>query len=389
LGLASAITEKFDPLGEWIDGIEEGVLLTRGGVVAWASPRAVHLLGRQANGELPGRRVDELLAEVGNRHRGEERNVGGAAGARLHLRCANRDASEGAHEIWFVDEERDEGSGEESGDARRALHALQRELDEANRELLLLREHESQAAREREELLDVVSHELRTPITVIAGYNRLLLSDEVGELDAEQRRCLEESTKSCKRLDAFIGSLLEASREGSLESKLERVSRSLSPTIESVVASLHPLLESSGQTVHFESADVTEQAVEGADFARFDPIRIGQVVTNLVGNAIKYGRRGGGIRIYTRRFEAAGQAFVEVSVEDEGPGVASWDRTRIFEPYVRSAGEREAGGLGLGLAISKRIVEAHGGSIAVTDAPGGGSRFFFALPAAVHGREQG
>jgi len=416
LGLASVTTEEFDPseaVSELIEGIAEGVVFTRGGIVAWASPHAAQLLGGRSPEALHGLRFGELLVDLGEGfpEAPNEPAAGGAAWvaprlvcgvrgggsggseegrnedadaapSRVALRRASRNHAANGYELWFVHEDDCEGADPQE------LLSLRRKLGEANRELMRLREREAHAASEREELLDVVSHELRTPVTVIAGYNKLLLTGQMGELNPEQQRCLSESTKSCKRLNSFISSLLDASREGTLEAKLERVSRSLAPTIESVISFLRPLLEASPQTVHFEAAaEPAGSEGDGADIAHFDPIRIGQVITNLLGNAIKYGRSGGHIRIYTRRFEAAGQAFVEVSVEDQGPGVASWDRTRIFEPYVRGAGEVEAGGLGLGLAICKRIVEAHGGSIAVTDAQGGGSRFFFALPVAVHGRE--
>jgi two-component system sensor kinase ParS len=93
------------------------------------------------------------------------------------------------------------------------------------------------------------------------------------------------------------------------------------------------------------------------------------------------------IRVSSRPIEAsaAGGGFVEVAVSDDGPGIAAEDRERIFEPYVRGGGGSRAGGLGLGLAICKRIVEAHGGAILVTDAPGGGSRFCFTVRAASGG----
>ena len=106
-------------------------------------------------------------------------------------------------------------------------------------------------------------------------------------------------------------------------------------------------------------------------------------------NAIKFGKSGGVIRISPARINAAGHCFIEVAVIDQGPGVASHDRDRIFEPYVRAARDSEAGGLGLGLAICRRIVEAHGGAITASDEPGGGSRFSFTLPAVVREREAG
>ncbi len=111
------------------------------------------------------------------------------------------------------------------------------------------------------------------------------------------------------------------------------------------------------------------------------------MLTNLIGNAIKYAQPGGSIEISTRpvTYDAGGgeRPGVEVAVADDGPGVLLSDRERIFEAYVRAGEGSRAGGLGLGLAICKRIVDAHGGRIRVTDrenAPG--ARFSFTLPAA-------
>jgi signal transduction histidine kinase len=261
--------------------------------------------------------------------------------------------------------------------AEAEVHRLSHQLLRANRELEELRAHVERTAGEREELLTVVSHELRTPITVIAGFNKLLLSEKVGPLTKEQRHFLSESAKSCRRLSAFIGTLIEAARAVAGERTLELVETSLSTTIEGVVEFLRPLLEERQQSLelHLDPA---------AARARFDPMRVEQVITNLIGNALKHGRTRGVIQVSSRAIEAvaADRRFVEVAVSDDGPGVAAQDRERIFEPYVRAGDGGGGGGLGLGLAICRRIVEAHGGVISVADAPGGGSRFSFTLPAA-------
>jgi signal transduction histidine kinase len=227
-----------------------------------------------------------------------------------------------------------------------------------------------------------VSHELRTPITVIAGFNKLLLSEKVGCLNEEQRHFLSESTKSCRRLSTFIGTLVEAAREVAGERPLELVETSLTATIEGVVEFLKPLLDERQQTLDLGLDPAAARA-------RFDPMRVEQVLTNLIGNAQKHGRAGGVIRVSSRAIEAAAadRRFVEVVVSDDGPGIVAEDRERIFEPYVRAGKGSRAGGLGLGLAICKRIVQAHGGAILVTDAPGGGSRFSFTIPAAISGTE--
>jgi signal transduction histidine kinase len=248
------------------------------------------------------------------------------------------------------------------------------ELQRALRELESGRERLRAERSEREELLSVVSHELRTPVTVIRGYNRLLLSGDVGDLNHEQQRFLEESAKSCERLDNFIGNLLEASRESKGDEVLEIGVGALRPLIDGVVGSLAPLLEENHLEVRIDVAPDAERA-------RFDPMRLEQILTNLIGNAIRHGGSGGRIEIATRMRPAApGEPpRVEICVSDEGPGVAAEDRERIFRPYVQAGEKGRAGGLGLGLAICRRLVDAHGGSIDVVERPGRGSCFRFTL----------
>jgi signal transduction histidine kinase len=113
------------------------------------------------------------------------------------------------------------------------------------------------------------------------------------------------------------------------------------------------------------------------------------VLTNLLSNAIRYAPEESCVRVATRPLGQGDGRFVELSVTDEGPGVPPAERERIFRPYVRGSDRGQGGGLGLGLAICKRLVEAHGGAIVVRDAPGGGSCFAFTLPAAPPVAEDG
>jgi signal transduction histidine kinase len=152
---------------------------------------------------------------------------------------------------------------------------------------------------------------------------------------------------------------------------------SLVGAIDGVIELLRPLLEERDLRWLVDIAPDARRA-------RFDPLRVEQILTNLVGNAIKYASRGGTIEIETRLRPSGAPSerrVVEVSVSDDGPGVPAADRERIFEPYVRVGDETRSGGLGLGLAICRRLVEAHGGTIAISDRPGGGARFAFTLPA--------
>jgi signal transduction histidine kinase len=255
----------------------------------------------------------------------------------------------------------------------RELLNMSRDLHRANRELASVKEKLRHERSEREELLTVVSHELRTPLTVIGGYARLLLGEEVGPLSPSQRRFLEETHKSCRKLDAFVGRLFDAAREPGGGEVLEVSSAPLRPLLEEAAAALLPLIGAEGPELVLDGVDPGLRA-------RFDPERLEQVLTNLLANAIHHARSR--VEVACRELSNGERGFVEVCVADDGPGVAPEERQRIFEPYVRAGSARSARGLGLGLAICKRLVEAHGGSIAVSERPGGGARFAFTLPSA-------
>jgi signal transduction histidine kinase len=265
--------------------------------------------------------------------------------------------------------------------ARRRVELLEsellrigRELHDAQREIIALRERLKTEAAERDEIVTVVSHELRTPITVIAGFNRLLLGEAAGPLTERQRHFLAESQKSCQRLNAFVANLLEAARQGACVGPLEVTEAVLGPTIDGVLELLGPLLREAGVEAQVDIDPATLRA-------RFDPPRVEQVLANLIGNAIRYAPSGSAIEVHARAVRSGERPLVAVSVADAGPGVPARDRQRIFEPYVQVEARR-AGGLGLGLAICKRIVEAHGGTIRVEESRAGGACFTFELPAA-------
>jgi signal transduction histidine kinase len=252
------------------------------------------------------------------------------------------------------------------------------ELARVHRELEALRERLRRDAAERSELIDAIGHELRTPLTVIGGYHRLLLGADVGPLNEQQRKFLEESHRSCQRLEGLLANMLAASHSAHGQEVLELGRAPLAPAIAAVSAMLEPMLAERGLRL---SVALDPEAAE----ARCDPLRIEQVLANLIGNAVKFTRTGGTIEIATRARVVPEHLFVrrwvEISVSDDGPGIAPEHRDRVFEPYVQIGPGRSMGGLGLGLAICRRIVEAHGGDIALGERSGGGCRFWFTLPA--------
>jgi signal transduction histidine kinase len=276
-----------------------------------------------------------------------------------------------AGELWLV---------EDTTHVRQLESELQRvthELARVGSELASLRERFGNDLAERDQLLQIVSHELRTPVTFISGYNRLLLAGEVGPLTPAQRRFLEESSRGCERLSRFIGNLMESCRARDAGGALVLVNAPIAPVLDEVATLFRNLAEERGATLEVRVPDPLLCC------ARFDRLRVEQVLTNLIQNALDYTPRGGSVELIAERLvEASGRGFVEIAVCDEGPGVVASDRERIFEPYVRVGDRARVGGLGLGLAICKRIAEAHGGQIGVSERQSGGARFAFTLPAA-------
>jgi len=254
-----------------------------------------------------------------------------------------------------------EGPGEELAEARDRVDALESLL--------------ASQARAHADLIHLLTHELRTPITVINGFSRLLLDSSHGDLSERQKGFVEESLKACRRLDGLVHDLLEASPQSSSPLRVEMESADLDATIRGIVDSLAPLLADRGIGVELDF----DSPIPKLDF---DPGRIEQVVTNLMTNAIRYGRAGGSIHIGRFTTESEGAAVVQVFVEDDGPGIAELDRKRVFEPYQRAAGDSKGAGMGIGLAICQRIIASHSGEIRVEGGAKGGARFVFSLPIA-------
>lgn len=259
---------------------------------------------------------------------------------------------------------------------------LEQALEEARARVARLEAMLAEQAHARADLVHLVSHELRTPITIISGFGRLLLNESQGSLGPEQHRYVEQSLKACRKLDRFVGDLLEASPESGTPLAIERREADLSETIRALLESLTPVLEEREQRIE------TRLGVLPRLF--FDPGRIEQVLTNLLSNAVRYGRDGGTIRIRAElASEPAGADFVRVCVEDDGPGIPEADRERLFEPYVRGEEGSRCAGLGIGLAICRRIIVSHGGTIRVAPADLGGARFVFTLPCGVPAAVEG
>jgi signal transduction histidine kinase len=259
----------------------------------------------------------------------------------------------------------------------KGIDPLHSDLAKALARVASLEEKLASQARARTELVHLVSHELRTPITVISGFGRLLQNEAHGSLNKEQSHYIDESLKACRRLDQFVVDLLEAQPESGTPLSIEIAEADLHALIRSHLESLEPLLGERGIKVELQLAATMPRLP-------FDERRIEQVITNLMSNAIRYGRPGGTIRISTNSIRndssPAVAGAVEVIIEDDGPGIPVEDREHLFAPYVRGDGHENCEGLGIGLAICRRVIASHGGAIRVESGELGGARFVFELP---------
>jgi signal transduction histidine kinase len=227
-----------------------------------------------------------------------------------------------------------------------------------------------EANRLKTEFVSMVSHELRTPLTSIQGYAELLLEDE--QIAEEQRESLTLVKKNADRLLGLINDLLDLSRMEAGRVDLHRTSLDLARLIREVAGSLRPLIEAKRQRLRLDLGDALPAVWADAD-------RVTQILTNLISNAHKYTLVEGSITVAARRNDG----FVRVDVSDTGIGLSPEDQTQLFTKFFRAQDRspQAGGGTGLGLVITRLLVELHGGRITVSSAPGQGSTFSFSLPA--------
>ena len=217
-------------------------------------------------------------------------------------------------------------------------------------------------------LISVVSHELKTPLTSIRMASHLLLEERVGPLNAKQTELLIAARDDSSRLQKIIEGLLDMARLESGRIQLELQPDSPEHLVDQAVQPLLAGFHDRGITL---SVDVPAEAPQ----VLVDATRIDHVFTNLLTNALKFTKPGGRVSVSTETEDD----FVRFIVEDTGAGIPASQIGRVFERFFRVAQVDQPPGAGLGLAIAKEIVEAHGGSIAVRSQEGRGSRFSFTL----------
>jgi signal transduction histidine kinase/ActR/RegA family two-component response regulator len=231
------------------------------------------------------------------------------------------------------------------------------------------REAADTANRIKDEFLATVSHELRTPLNAILGWAKMLGS---GLAASESARATETIQRNASAMAKLIEDLLDVSRIVSGKLRLDVASVDLLPIVEAAIESVRPAAAAKDIHLHHELSP-SEGLVLG------DSARLQQVVWNLLSNAVKFTPRGGEVTVAVRRVEAA----VEIVVEDTGKGIDPRFLPHVFEPFRQAEGgaSRSTGGLGLGLSITKQIVELHGGHVtASSEGEGKGASFAVRIP---------
>jgi signal transduction histidine kinase len=251
---------------------------------------------------------------------------------------------------------------------RRQKRAAQEAAEQARRE----REHAESANLAKSRFLANMSHELRTPLNAIIGFSELLEQGIAGELQPKQAEFVGFVLSSAQHLLELITDILDLSKVEAGRMELHVELTTLSGVARMIENVLKPLVAKQGVTLSINIP------AELPPFAA-DPVRLKQVLYNLLSNAIKFTPAGGTVALDAR---AAGQQL-EIAVRDTGTGIRAEDMPRLFHEFEQvgdGSGAQKAGGTGLGLALTKRLVALHGGSIDVESEWGCGSTFTVRLP---------
>jgi signal transduction histidine kinase len=257
---------------------------------------------------------------------------------------------------------------------RDAYANLEDKVRERTQELMIANERLKELDKMKSLFLSNVSHELRTPLTAIGGLVDNMIDGLTGPLNGKQTRYMTGIKDSTERLARLIRDLLDLSVIETGKSELKPARFSLRSLIHEVVETLKPLAVEKGISVEIARTN-------GDATAWADRDKITQVLTNLIVNAVKFSPAGGSLKLGMAPANDGG--LLEVSVSDTGPGIPPAEVERIFHEFyqISQPGREKTLGVGLGLAISKKLVEMHGGKIRVESVPGEGSTFFFTLPA--------
>ncbi|MEG3620239.1 hybrid sensor histidine kinase/response regulator [Magnetovibrio sp. PR-2] len=254
---------------------------------------------------------------------------------------------------------------------RAVKYARQRSISE--RDVREAREMAEFATKSKSSFIANLSHELRTPLNAVIGFSELMMNGLAGDLDDKQREYLNDIHKSGQYLHGLIGTVLDLSKIEADRLDVSEEQVSLSAVVEDVI-------ETTGQSYTDAKVNMVADVSDHLPVLKGDATKIRQIVTNLVTNAVKYSPDGGEVNIKVFLSDR-GDMVLEVS--DQGIGIPQEDINKILQPFERTqvSKDRKIEGTGLGLPLTKGLVEAHGGSITIDSEVGVGTTATVKLPA--------
>ena len=400
--IASPIPESQNPAGfppdalpPLLDALEESTLLVeRSGRIVLANSTARQFLGSHGLGDVSQLNlfIDVLQADAGQALSALQRSEQSMSLeiTRWELKILAKIQSL-AESGWLLVRLETGADTQEAAEpeTKITVQELLQEREITYRNLLAAYLKLQEVNRQKTVFLASAAHELKTPLAVIKGYYDLLLTSSLGRLTEKQRDILEESKESCERLVRLVSMFLNYSALESGKLVLQLRENDMRDCLDELAKRWLEAFQRKG--VRLEAT--IDPSIPNF---RFDYQKVQQAAANLLDNALKHTPGGGSVTLRAvphfwerrvveaspvqerRRFRLPRPNSVEVSVTDTGPGIAPEHHQEIFEDFVRV--DRNTTGMGLGLAIAKRLVQAHRGKIWVESEPAGGSKFTFLLP---------
>ncbi|HBL17835.1 MAG: hypothetical protein A2X36_00755 [Elusimicrobia bacterium GWA2_69_24] len=331
--------------------IQDGMLMTdNDGVVQLANRRTKEVLGQEGN-HLEGKPLEEVLPADTELKR-------------IILEVVAHPAEEAIREVDL------------STDTRRLFFRVssQKLISPVKKNVLgvVTALHDVTLAKEldkmKEEFLHSITHDLRNPLGSIVGFLEFLKKGVVGALNSQQASMVESMLKSSNRLMTMVNNILDVAKMQTHEIELNLGMASVKGLAAHAIEVLGSLAQRRGIKMELIASGEYELVC--------DPSQMERVITNLIGNAIKFVPDEGEI---TTRIEQLDERYIRIGVVDNGPGIPASHLSKIFEKFEQVPGQKR-GGTGLGLTICKKFVEAHGGKIWVESELGKGARFYFTLP---------
>jgi signal transduction histidine kinase len=377
-----------------LDIVDKGmVVASRDGRILIVNARAKKCLEEHGKADVPGFNIFEDLLSVDPREI-SKRIESGENEIEIVGRTATRGFRAGVKWIpesdWVAIEfANDPGGNDDDGALQPTVQELLQEREITYRNLLAAYLKLQEVNRQKTVFLASAAHELKTPLAVIKGYYDLLLTNSLGKLTEKQKDILEESKESCERLVRLVSMFLNYSALESGKLVLQLRENDLRDCLEEMAGRWSEAFQRKGVKLetHLDPSIPT---------FKFDYQKVQQAAANLLDNALKHTPTGGNVVLRAkphfwerrvaevspveerRRFRLPRPNSVEVSVTDSGAGIAPEHHQEIFEDFVRV--DRNTSGMGLGLAIAKRLIQAHRGKIWVESESQRGSTFAFLLP---------